>query len=1196
MRKTAVYLAMLVIPLQGFAQLKINEVYYNVTPQGGNQFVELYNAASSNLYLDGLIITDEAGTGVEGIYKFPGDPGETNYPVTPGEYVMIAVDAKDATSNAHWECYAQGADSDNPLVPNLELVSGVTDLALYGNGDNLILADGTDTNAPIDHSTIIDGMNYGGGGGELAPLSSSAPDTDPSVIASSNFSLGRCPDGWDLDAASSYDFIELSPTPGAANACETPVFSVQDVSLNEGDSGTSEAMFTVTLLPAPTQNVSVTLSTADGTATAGSDYTAVAATALVFTAGVTQQTFDVSILGDTQTSTNEIFYLNLSNPTNGMITDSQAVCTILNDDGISMFSINDSSILEGDSGTVNMPFAVSLSPPSELTARVTYSTSNGTASAGADFTGIGGLPLQFTAGVTSQTFSISVIGDTTDTADESFYVHLSGPTNAAIDDGDGIGTIIDDDGIPIVSVSDTNIMEGDSGTTNVVFIITLNRTNDSATSINFATSDGTAEAGQDYVAVAATTLVFSAGISTQIVEVDVLGDTLASGDEIFYAVLSSPTNLLLLDNQGACTIINDDGTSSVVIANVNINEGNTGTSNMVFAVTMSAENESDASVNYLTQDGSAKAGSDYIAIGETALIIPAGETVTSITVQAVSDALASPHEYMVVNLVNPTNTTIADSQASGWIFNDDGSSAFSINDSSVDEGDSGTTNLPFTITLSPGNEDETSVVFASSNGTALAGSDYTAVAPTTVLFSAGTLNAVVDVEVLGDTDIEANKTFFGLLSSPVNASISDAQGVATILDDDAGATVSVSDASALEGNAGTTGLTFMITLSEPAGGGESINFSTDDDTALAGSDYTSIATTTLVFSGGSTAVAVEVTAFGDTAASEDETFFLNLSSPTGLVVGDSLATGTIINDDGTSSVSIADASLPEGDAGTADMTFTSTLSVANENDVSINYATSDGSASSGTDYTGVSSSLVFTAGATSETFFISIIGDELATTNESFTIDLSSPTNALIDDGQATGTIINDDGTSSVSIADNAMLEGDSGTANLSFALEILPAAEDSASVTYSTADNTALAGTDYVAIVSTPYVFAAGDTSGVINVAVMGDGTEESPETFFVNLTSPTNAVIADGQATGGITDDDDNMFTLSIDYNLPGNIATVNWDSVVAETYYIQFSTNLYSGIWSNLTSLTAVGPTSTAVDATGSVTSRYYRGLRE
>src|SRR5438874_6831152 len=84
------------------AQLKINEVYYNVSPQGGGQFVELYNAGTSNAFLDGMILTDEAGSGIEGVFQFPGSPGETNHPVVPGQFVLIAVDATNATINADW--------------------------------------------------------------------------------------------------------------------------------------------------------------------------------------------------------------------------------------------------------------------------------------------------------------------------------------------------------------------------------------------------------------------------------------------------------------------------------------------------------------------------------------------------------------------------------------------------------------------------------------------------------------------------------------------------------------------------------------------------------------------------------------------------------------------------------------------------------------------------------------------------------------------------------------------------------------------------------------------------------------------------------------------------------------------------------------------------------------------------------------
>ena len=321
------------------AQLKINEVYYNASPQGGNQFVELFNAASTNVFLDGMVLTDEGATGNEGVYKFPGSPGQTNFPVSPGQYVFIAVDATGATQGATWEFYSGGLDSDNPSVSNLTLVSGTNDFSMSPSGDNVILADGTDTTAPISTSTIVDGMNFSGGGGESAALSSSVTvDTDPNPTAATGSSLGRCPDGNDTDISSANDFAARVITPGLPNGCVGPGIFISDAMVIEGGTGTTiNASFAITLSATSDTQVTVNYMTSNGTATAGSDYNAIANTLMTFSPGVTSQSFTVTVNGDTSIESNEIFYVVLLTPTNGSLSDAQGMGTITDDDTVQAF-------------------------------------------------------------------------------------------------------------------------------------------------------------------------------------------------------------------------------------------------------------------------------------------------------------------------------------------------------------------------------------------------------------------------------------------------------------------------------------------------------------------------------------------------------------------------------------------------------------------------------------------------------------------------------------------------------------------------------------------------------------------------------------------------------------------------------------------------------------------------------------------
>jgi hypothetical protein len=328
---TACAALLFAVPWAASAQLVINELRYNVTPQGGNQYVELFNGGSTNAYLDGMILTDEAGSGTEGVFQFPGLPGETNHPVLPGAFVLIAVDASGATASADWECMVGGTDSDNLSVPNLTLVAGTADLGLSATGDNVLLTDGTDTTIPIDPATVVDGVNFNTGGGELAPLSALASDADASLVSSTNTSLCRCPDGQDGNASSTTDFVSAAPTPGTANNCDLPILSLIPISLFEGNSGSTTAQFNVVMSTTNALTVTVYFSTSNGTADAGIDYVATNGM-LSFAPGNTSQTILVTINGDTTTESDETLYLWLTHPTNATLATNNALGSILNDD------------------------------------------------------------------------------------------------------------------------------------------------------------------------------------------------------------------------------------------------------------------------------------------------------------------------------------------------------------------------------------------------------------------------------------------------------------------------------------------------------------------------------------------------------------------------------------------------------------------------------------------------------------------------------------------------------------------------------------------------------------------------------------------------------------------------------------------------------------------------------------------------
>jgi Calx-beta domain-containing protein len=214
-----------------------------------------------------------------------------------------------------------------------------------------------------------------------------------------------------------------------------------------------------------------------------------------------------------------------------------------------------------------------------------------------------------------------------------------------------------------------------------------------------------------------------------------------------------------------------------------VTEGNSGTVNAVFAVTLSAASASTVTVDYSSFDGSAVAPGDYAATSGTLTFTP-GQTAKQILVAVKGDTLNEVNEIYTVNLANPTNATIAGTGiATGTITNDDAVPTLAINGVSLAEGNSGTTSFTFTVTLSAASGLPVSVDFATADGSALATGDYQSQTGS-LTFSPGQTTKTITVLVNGDTSIETNETFTVSLSGPVNASITTGTGTGTILNDD----------------------------------------------------------------------------------------------------------------------------------------------------------------------------------------------------------------------------------------------------------------------------------------------------------------------------------------------------------------------------------------------------------------------------
>jgi len=480
----------------------------------------------------------------------------------------------------------------------------------------------------------------------------------------------------------------------------TPSISISDPQVVEGNAGTTIMTFNVFLSAASASTVTASFATASNTATSGTDFTPNSGT-VTFTAGQTMQTIAVSILGDVAPEADETLFVNLTNPVNATIGDNQGVGTIKNDDAPPALTISDVTLSEGNSGATSFDFTVTLTPASAFPVTVNWASADNTAISGSDYQPASG-SLTFAAGQTTKTVSVFVNGDITTEPNESFFVNLFNPGNASISDAQGQGNITNDDANPTITINDPSVVEGNAGNgPNMNFVITLSNPTSITLSVPFSLADGSANVGSDYQTNSGSFTVFPGAI-TSTVSIGINGDTTVEPDETFFMNLGATAGATIADNQGVGTIINDDGLASpgISINDVTVIEGNSGTVNANFTVSLTASSLSTVTVNFATADNSATlANNDYVTKSGVVTFTP-GQTSQSVTVVVNGDTAFEPNEKFFVNLTAPANGSIIKAQGIGTITNDDvvGGADLSLTKTGATTA-AGNANVAYTITV-----------------------------------------------------------------------------------------------------------------------------------------------------------------------------------------------------------------------------------------------------------------------------------------------------------------------------------------------------------------------------------------------------------------------------------------------------------------------------------------------------------------
>lgn len=469
----------------------------------------------------------------------------------------------------------------------------------------------------------------------------------------------------DASTPSNAPYFELETL--TINVAALPTVSIAVAPASVSEDGATNLVYTVTRSTASASPLSVNL-TASGTATSGTDYAGGVATVTI-PANATTATVTIDPTADSAVEANETVILTVATGAGYLVgAPASATGTILNDD-VPTATITVSPASTPENGAPNLVYTVALdaAPTSALTVNFTL---GGTAINGSDYASTG-TSVVIAAGATSQTIVINPNSDGTIEPDETVIITLAAGAGYVVGTpATATGTITNDD-FPSIAVGNATVTEGNSGTTNAVFTLTLSApAATGGVTLDIATANRVALAGQDYVANNQTGFVIPAGATSATFTVVVNGDALNEPDEEFFVNIANVTGAFVNGSQGSGVIVNDDPVPSVSINGFSVVEGNSGATVRNFVITLDAPSGQPVSIDAATANGTAIAGTDYNATAAPFEFQP-GETTKSFPVTILGDTTPESDESFTAVLSGALNVTIATGTATATIINDD---------------------------------------------------------------------------------------------------------------------------------------------------------------------------------------------------------------------------------------------------------------------------------------------------------------------------------------------------------------------------------------------------------------------------------------------------------------------------------------------------------------------------------------------
>ena len=904
-----------------------------------------------------------------------------------------------------------------------------------------------------------------------------------------------------------------------------PVLSMDPVSGRE-DSGTLD--FTLKLNRPHSQEVTARYSVvfpAAGEAASAADFESLPAAMATATIqpGATEFPISLTLVDDALDEFDETFTVRLESPVNAVLDTTPLLVNgaIVDNDPEPTLTVSAAPIRE-DAGLLR--FALSLDAASGREIEMSYETVEagdtqdeyrGSASPGEDY-GVGRGRLSFSPGETEKFIAIAVAADQVHEADETVVLRVFDVSHARLATGSDVVTgVIADDDLPVVSIAagGTNgLDEGDEFSFQVSRVsLLLSAPLDVVVRLADDGNYLTVDDQECTVRIPATQSVSttSSTIGADCVLRIAQDDTDEPDGTVTATIVPSENDAYAIGTGEASYAIRDDDPPPIL--GIDSPEAAESDGALGFEVTLSAASDYPVSVSYATADGTAEAPADYAAASGTLTFEP-GETSRRVPVSLVSDGEdEAAAETLTMTLSNPMHATLPETPTGTGAIRDSDLPVVTIMPASPSETEgalatfrvnrAGYLGDPLTVIL---DLTQTGIFVAAAASTL-------GVRRVTIL--ADTADATYAVLTADDSTDELDGSLTAKIQENDAYSVGD-PGTATmsLFDNDDPPGLSIGDSRGTEGGGEVE---FTVTLDAASDKTVTVEYSVAESSAKLGDDFRD-AEGTLTFPPGSTSQSFRVTVENDRTDEPEETFSAHLANAMNANLADDTADGVIEDDDDPPTVSVLGNIQNEGEAA---MVFAVSLSAASGKTVTVGYRTADVTALAGSDYAAADGTLTFAPGAESQDVEVGILDDELDEESETFAVELHAAMNATLRTARGVGTIVDDDGEPSLSVADATAAERDG---EIVFRVLLSPVSGRTVTVDWTALANTALAGSDYAANSAGTLTFTPGEDGKEIRIALVDDEQQETEESFYLELRNESNAALSTARGTGTIADAD--------------------------------------------------------------------------